>query len=279
MGANVSFIAPYQVVKPANVDSIHHIIKFATTSKLKYLIACSTISVFSFGNQFTGKVRMYEDDDLDQNLPGICRDLGYVQSKYVAEKILQKAMQKGLPVIVFRPGLILCHGETGVCDEKQWGSMAIKCCLSLGSFPSILDVKEQLVTVDFTAKAIAYISKNKNAVGKNFNLTPHPVHDITMTVLYNKFNEYFQMNLVPANYQEWVNSWKTDKHNPLFGLVSLFIDPVYKDKSLIELYEQCYYYEIKNTEKFLEGSGIDVTSPLITKKVLSNYLDFMQIPH
>ncbi|XP_065223700.1 linear gramicidin synthase subunit D-like [Planococcus citri] len=279
LGANVSYLAPYQILKPANVNGTQHIIKFATTNKLKYLIACSTISVFSFGNLFTGKVRMYKDDDLDQNLPSICRDLGYVQSKYVAEKILEKAMQKGLPVIGFRPGLLFCHSVTGVCDEKQWGSMAMKCCLSIGVFPSLLDAREQLVTVDFAAKAIAYISKDINAVGKNFSLTPHPVHDITNTVLFNKFNEYFQMNLVHADFQDWLNIWKTDQHNPLFGLVNLFTEPLYKGKCLIELHEQCYYHEIKNTETFLEGSGIDVTSPMITKEVLSNYLDFIQIPH
>ncbi|XP_065203890.1 linear gramicidin synthase subunit D-like [Planococcus citri] len=279
LGANVSYLPPYQILKPTNIDGTQHIIKFATTSKLKYLIACSTVSVFSFAHLFTGKVRTYEDDDLDQNLPGICRDLGYVQSKYVAEKLLEKAIQKGLPVIRFRPGLLLCHSETGVCDEKQWGAMVIKCCLSIGVFPSILDSREQLVTVDFVAKAISCISKDKNAVGKNFSLTPHPVHDITNTGLFNKFNEYFQMNLVPADFQDWLDIWKTDKHNPLFGLVNLFTEPLYKGKCLIELYEQCYYHEIKNTEKFLKGSGIDISSPLITKEVLSNYLDFVQIPH
>ncbi len=45
---------------------------------------------------------MRESDDIDQNLPAVSRDIGYVRSKWVMEKIADLAAKQGLPLMTFR---------------------------------------------------------------------------------------------------------------------------------------------------------------------------------
>jgi thioester reductase-like protein len=81
-GAAVNFIKPYNELRAANVLGTVELIK------LSYLANCrinyiSTLSV------------------LDRNTQS-----GYVQSKQVAERLLQQANEKGLLVTIFRPDKI-----------------------------------------------------------------------------------------------------------------------------------------------------------------------------
>ncbi|WP_160716733.1 amino acid adenylation domain-containing protein [Chitinophaga solisilvae] len=274
-GGNVNYIKPYPIMKAVNVDGIQKIIAFATTTKLKYLVACSTVAVFSWGYLLTGKTWMYEDEDIHQNLPTICRDTNYVRSKWVMEKILEKAKKKGLPVIGIRLGFVMCHGTTGATEMNQWWGSFVRCCLSLGVYPMIMGLKDQLITVDFVAKAIVHISKNKDAPGKYFHMVPSPVHDLSVSDFFVKLNECLNLNLVPAHFRDWLALWKDNENSPLYSLLSLFTEEVVPGKSLVEVYEMTYYFERRNTDEFLKGT--DIKTPVINKELLTKYLDFMGV--
>lgn len=60
---------------------------------------------------------------------------GYVQSKWVAEEILQKAADSTLlrPTIV-RVGQI-CGGETGVWNSNEWFPLMVRSSTALEAFP------------------------------------------------------------------------------------------------------------------------------------------------
>ncbi|WP_409300778.1 amino acid adenylation domain-containing protein [Pseudomonas sp. KCJK8993] len=275
IGGNVNYVKPYAEMSADNVNGIQEIIRFATTSKLKYLVACSTIAVFSWGHLITGKTWMCEDDDIHQNLPAVCRDTNYVRSKWVMENILEEAKKKGLPVIGIRPGFVMCQSDSGATEMNQWWGSLVRCCVALGTYPMIMGLKDQLVTVDFVAKAIVHISQNKKSPGKFFHLVPEPVHDISLSEFFEKIKEYFGIKLRPIHYREWLNQWRDNEHSPLYSLLSLFTEEVAPGKSLVESYEMTYYFDRKNTSEFLKGSGIE--TPPIDKSLLSRYLDFMGI--
>ncbi|XZF14515.1 non-ribosomal peptide synthetase family protein [Chitinophagaceae bacterium MMS25-I14] len=274
-GSSVSYLQPYPVIKGPNIDGLQEVIRLATTTKVKYLALLSSMGVFSWGRPFTGNTWMNEQDDIDQNLPAVSCDLGYIKSKWVMEKMMQEAIARGLPVINFRLGFAVCSGITGATVLNQWWGSLVRSCVQTGAFPLVMGLKDELTTVDYMAKAIVHIGRKKEAVGKNFHLSPDPENDVSLTDFFAKMNEYYDLELKGLPYHEWLNLWRHDTENPLYPLLSLFTDDVHEGKSLVEAYENTYYYDRSNTRDFLADSSL--TPPRFDKKLMTPYLEYMDV--
>eukprot|EP00029_Vermamoeba_vermiformis_P012498 TRINITY_DN7323_c0_g1_i1.p1 TRINITY_DN7323_c0_g1~~TRINITY_DN7323_c0_g1_i1.p1 ORF type:complete len:323 (-),score=53.24 TRINITY_DN7323_c0_g1_i1:92-1060(-) len=161
IGATVNHILPYSKMKAANVDSVVDIIRFACTKKLKLVNYASTLGVFS------GKTTaLKEDTDIETNN---LQDLGgYNQTKWVAEKILQVARQRGVTVNIFRPGLITWSAENGAFNPQDWLHHLVVGSILMGKAPQAR-AKFNFGSVDSAAKAIAILGKQP--LNKNFHLT------------------------------------------------------------------------------------------------------------
>jgi amino acid adenylation domain-containing protein/thioester reductase-like protein len=274
-GSSVSYLQPYPVIKGANIDGLQEIIRLATTKKVKYLALLSSMGVFSWGRPFTGNTWMTETDNISQNLSAVSKDLGYIKSKWVMEKMMEEAIAKGLPVINFRLGFAVCNGTTGATVMSQWWGSLVRSCVETGAFPLVMGLKDELTTVDYMTKAIVHIAGQQNAVGKNFHLSPKPENDVSMTDFFAKMNEYYGLDLKGMPYQDWMALWKTDIDNPLYPLLSLFTDDVHEGRSLVESYEHTYYYDRSNTEAFLAGTGLE--PPVFDRELMTPYLQFMGV--
>jgi len=274
-GSSVSYVQPYELIKKSNIDGLHNVIDLAVTTKIKFLVLLSSMGIFSWGRPFTKKTWMYEDDAIDQNMAAVSRDLGYIKSKWVMESIAQKAKEKGLPVINFRLGFAVCHSTSGATVMNQWWGALIRSCVQLKSFPLVMGLKDELTTVDYMCKAIMHISKKKEAVGLNFHLSPLAENDVSLTDFCAKMNEYYDTNLEGMEYHQWLNQWKFDNNLPIYPLLSLFTEDVHEGKSLVEAYENTYYYDRSNTKYFLEDANL--VPPVFDKKLMTPYLEFMGI--
>lgn len=274
-GSSVSYLQPYPVIKSSNIDGLHQIIRLTTTGNPKYLALLSSMGVFSWGRPFTGKTWMYENDDINQNLSAVSKDLGYIKSKWVMEKMIQEAMSKGLQVINFRLGFAVCNEVTGATVMSQWWGSLVRSCVQLGAFPLVMGLKDELTTVDYMTKAIVHIARKKEAVGTNFHLSPEPENDVSMTDFFAKINEYYGLGLRGIPYDEWLDLWKKKSDNPLYPLLSLFTDDVHEGKSLVEAYENTYYYDRSNTRKFLSDSALK--PPVFNEALMTPYLQYMGI--
>ena len=270
----VNFIMPYSYMKKDNVQGVREIINFCTTTKIKPLILMSTISVYSWGHRFTGKTHVYEEDDIDENLPAIRADLGYVQSKWVMEKVADLAATKGLPLMTFRLGYATCHSQTGVYASYQWWGRFIKTCLVHNAVPDLKNLREGLTTVDYMAKAAIYISRNPAALGKKFNLCQSEGKNLSLKDFCECVGRYYGRELTVIPYKEWLALWETDTESHLYPLLGLFKDDMYEGKSVIELYQNTYIWDKRNVNHFLEGSGI--TEAEFNDKVLEQYLRRLQ---
>lgn len=274
-GSSVSYVQPYSLIKKSNIDGLHNIIDLAVTGKIKFLMLLSSMGVFSWGRPFTKKTWMYEDDSIDQNMAAVSRDLGYIKSKWVMESIAEKARNKGLPITNFRLGFAVCHSTSGATVMNQWWGSLIRSCIQLNSFPLVMGLKDELTTVDYMCKAIMHISKKKEAVGLNFHLSPLPENDVSLTDFCAKINEYYDFSLKGMEYHQWLNQWKYDSNLPIYPLLSLFTEDVHEGKSLVEAYENTYYYDRSNTQEFLADSHL--TPPVFDKKLMTPYLEFMGV--
>lgn len=230
----------------------------------------STISVYSWGHLHTGKRVMRENDDIDQNLQAVSRDIGYVRSKWVMEKIADLAAAQGLPLMTFRPGYATCHSRTGVNADYQWWGRLVKTCISSGTVPDLRDLREGLTTVDYMTQAIAHVSRNPQALRHKFNLIHQWRHNLTLREFFSLLEREFGYRFHPLPFAQWRAQWENDSDAPLYPLLSLFKDPMVDELSTVELYQDTYRWDCSNLQRFLQGSGID--EPHFTRQLLLNYL-------
>lgn len=112
---------------------------------------------------------------------------GYGQSKWVAERIVQRAKDHGLPVVIYRPGLV-CFlsttnrylkgtiggaSDTGVLNSADFVTRVMWCVLLLGKYP-VSDATINIAPVDWVAAAIVYLSQKEDSIDSIFHLiNPH----------------------------------------------------------------------------------------------------------
>ena len=274
-GSSVNFIEPYSYMKAPNVEGLREIIKLAGAERTKCLALLSTISVYSWGHIFTGKTVMLESDDIEQNLMSVSKDIGYVRSKWVMEAVADLAAKEGLPLITYRLGYAMCHSETGASAPYQWWSGLVKNCVEFQSYPALMELREGLITVDYMTKAMGHITRNKEAIGKKFNLIASPETNLTLEDFFGLMKDYYPLTLQSLPYKEWRKQWEDDSKNRLYPLTSLFKDNMHEGLSTVELYQNTYVWDCSNVIQFLEGSGIK--EPVFDKDMLDGYLKYLGI--
>ncbi|MEG4822414.1 amino acid adenylation domain-containing protein, partial [Microcoleus sp. M2-A5] len=164
-GAFVKFTYPYSVLKPANVLGTQEVLRLASQSKLKPVHLISTISVFSAMGEAGIKV-VREEDELT---PGEGLKGAYTQTKWVAEKLVEVARDRGIPVTIYRPGRISGDSKTGACNPSDLLYRLIAGCVQLGCAPDD-DKLMNVAPVDYVSGAIVHLSRQKELLGKTFHL-------------------------------------------------------------------------------------------------------------
>ncbi|CAF1184558.1 unnamed protein product [Adineta steineri] len=158
-GANVNFILSYNQLYPANVVGTKEMINFAcfnpsTCIPIQYV---STISVLSNHLDFNQEI------SIDNISPNKLVN-GYAQSKWVAEKLIQKAIDCGLSVNIYRLGLICADSRTGACNQHDFYTLLFNEIMKIHSYPkSMISYHFNGLPVDFTAKIIVHLSNNENS--------------------------------------------------------------------------------------------------------------------
>lgn len=170
-GALVHWMYPYERLKPTNVLGTQEVLRLAGYAHVKPLHFVSSLSVFPVVNNADVKV-VREQDSLDHGgtLYG-----GYTQSKWVAEKVVTIARAKGLPVSIYRPGLIVGHSQTGAWNTDDVTSRMIKSWIELGYAPDV-EAEIDMTPVDYVSRAIVHLSQLQDPPGRVFHLAnPRPV--------------------------------------------------------------------------------------------------------
>jgi thioester reductase-like protein len=161
--AHVNFIYPYEALRATNVLGIHEIIQFAFHSRIKSLHHLSTAAIWPMGSQYT----YYEKDSIDH--VGLL-NLGYDESKWVGEKCLLHAAERGLPLVRYRPGEVGGDSITGHSVTDHFIIACLKGFLQFGAFPD-LDIEVDVAPVDYVVKALVHLAFHRNVLGHAFHLT------------------------------------------------------------------------------------------------------------
>jgi amino acid adenylation domain-containing protein/thioester reductase-like protein len=258
-GAMVNFVYPYAAHKKANVLGTQEILRLACRSKLKPVHHVSTLSILHNGEHDDGHLYL-ENEDIDKISAPFG---GYAQSKWVAEKLVMQAGERGIPYAIYRPGLVSGHSVTGAWNHDNMISSMTRACLLLGTAPD-LDVVANIVPVDFVSASILNLSLNPDNWNMIYHLeNPEPMHlDYLLESL---AAEGFNPRKVPFE------EWRKDLFNAVVHLENGGWESYLP---LIEEVEEKQIFmphiDLSNTLSRLEGSGI--SCPPVDDKLLSTYI-------
>ncbi|MFF8828606.1 amino acid adenylation domain-containing protein [Streptomyces sp. NPDC015131] len=159
-GAEVNLAYGYERLRAANVDGTAEVLRLAAAHRTVPVHHVSTVGVFPPAGPPVGRV-----------LPGhplgdvtLLRN-GYAESKWVAETLVARAGERGLPVTVYRPTRIAGATATGVCQTSDFLWLLVKGCLQVGAAPGDYVSDFDLVPVDHVSGAITALATGRAAPG------------------------------------------------------------------------------------------------------------------
>lgn len=268
--ATLNYVYPYSALKTPNVLGTQEVLRLACLFKVKPVHYVSSVAVFE-SPFYAGKI--VKEDDSFEHWQGIF--LGYSQTKWVAEKLVTIARDRGLPVTIHRPPLIAGDSKTGACNTDDFINLVIKGCIQMGYFPDV-DYMLDASPVDYVSKAIVYLSKQKESLGKAFHLQ-HPAPVPLSNLLDWMHSLGFAIEAIP--YQQWQTKLINDissAENPLYTLRPFLLERWSEEQITIpDLYLQSRrpIINCEATLNALAGSGI-VCPPMDTQLFMtySTYL-------
>ncbi|MCP2257820.1 amino acid adenylation domain-containing protein/thioester reductase domain-containing protein [Streptoalloteichus tenebrarius] len=250
-GATVNFVYPYSALRKPNVGGTRELLRLACTERLKGFHHVSTADVVLASHM----PRPLLEDETALRTPSDDPG-GYTGSKWVAEKIANIARRRGVPVSIYRPGLILGHTTTGATQPEDYLVVSFRGFVAMGvvpDYPRILDA----VPVDYVAAAITHISLREEGIGEIYHLfNPAPVSIRRFCDWIRSFG--YDFRIVPFEEAREL-ALRVRPGHPLYSMVPLIRDAEVEpqrslDPELID--EVRPELECRNTLRLLAGSGI-----------------------
>lgn len=214
-GSKLSYVAPYEYLKAANVLGTQEALRLAVTTRLKPLHHVSSLGIILDYQQLRGG---QETDPMDASM---CPPIGYFQTKYVSELLVRIARERGIPTTIHRIGLVVGDSRTGVSNVDDFVARILVGCIQSGYAPDIHNAMD-MTPVNFISAAMLYLSQQNESLGKVFHLlNPNPIHwsDIFDIVI----EAGFPVTKLPFN--EWVEAVEeraNPETNPLYPLLPFF---------------------------------------------------------
>ena len=268
--AMLNYVYPYSALKTANVLGTQEVLRLASAYKVKPVHYVSSVAIFE-SPAYAGKV-VKEQDDFD-HWEGIF--LGYSQTKWVAEKLVKIAGDRGVPITIYRPPLISGHSQTGVCNTDDFINLMVKGCLQMGCFPDV-DYMMDMSPVDYVSKAVVYLSRQKESIGKAFNLQhPQPAAFKILVEWIRSFG--YSVKMIP--YEEWqaelINN-VSSVDNPLYTLRPFLLER-WSDEQLTipDLYLQARRPHISCQDTLHALAGSSIVCPPIDSQLFMTYTAYL----
>ncbi|WP_434559424.1 amino acid adenylation domain-containing protein [Pseudomonas sp. Z4-20] len=226
--AHVNHVLDYESLARDNVEPIFECLRLCEGRSKKIFNFVSTLSACS-ALDADGQV-------LEQpaaKTPPIYIKNGYNLSKWVGERILQRARDVGVRVNLFRPGNISFNSQTGVCQpHKNRLMLMLKGSIQLGQVPD-LSLNFDLMPVDFLARFIAFHASRYQPTQAVFNLhNPEPLGWDAYVASFRDSGREFSLVSV-ADWQQQLA--RVDADNALFGVLGFYLNGFEEDIGDISL--------------------------------------------
>lgn len=257
--AVVSLVRDYRSLRAVNVLGTREMLGFAAAVRPKPLHYVSTLAVAPEVSISPEVAEAFVPQH-----PGL-RD-GYKQSKWIAERLVQQAGERGLPVAVYRLGRVVGAPSTGVVNGQDLVWRLLRAGLPTGALPE-LDVTETWTPVDYVGRAIVRLSLALQASGTVYNLAPVP--DVRLTEVFDWVRDYgyaVERCPVPA-WRARLQGGADAADSATLAFFDLQSGAVAENQKLGLGHVRC-----DNLTRGLAGSGVEC--PPIDRAIMSRYLDY-----
>ncbi|BCX65518.1 non-ribosomal peptide synthetase [Pseudomonas izuensis] len=220
--ANVNHVLDYESLARDNVEPIFECLRLCEGRSKKIFNFVSTLSASSTMSA-DGKVLELPA----AQTPPIYIKNGYNLSKWVGERVLERARERGVRVNLYRPGNISFNSLTGVCQpHKNRLMLMLKGSIQLGQVPEFT-LNFDLMPVDFLARFIAFHASRYQPEKAVFNLhNPEPLSWDNYVASFREAGRAFSMVSV-ADWQQQLG--RVDSDNALFGVLGFYLNGFEED--------------------------------------------------
>jgi myxalamid-type nonribosomal peptide synthetase MxaA len=169
IAAQVSMLLPYEVLRANNALAVHSVLKLATTGRPKTVHHVSTVEVLTdTDRRAAGALSERGTADSPALLDG-----GYAQSKWVAEKLIEQARQRGVTAYIYRAGRLSAHSSSGAFNEHDFLVRLLDACGQVGAAP-VLDLVVDMTPVDVASRALVLLAKTAPSQATFHLVHPRP---------------------------------------------------------------------------------------------------------
>ncbi len=165
-GAEVDWVKPYTSIRAANVDGTRTIIELAATNTLKPLHYISTMWVLNPDGASKEEVIKGFSETHRAGWRGL--ENGYAQSKWVAENLIFKAADIGIPTTSHRMDFIVGSTHTGIIPNHDFLARLLQDSI-INCTVSEENIYLDVVAVDYLAKAIIKLGGQYHEPGTVFH--------------------------------------------------------------------------------------------------------------
>lgn len=220
--AQVNHVLDYPALAADNVQPLFECLRLCEGRSKKIFNFVSTLSACSARDE-QGRVL---EAPAAATPPLYIRN-GYNLSKWVGERILERAREQGVWVNLFRPGNISFNSISGVSQPHRNRLMLmLKGSLQLGQVPA-LELEFDLMPVDFLARFIGFHASRYRAAQAVFNLhNPEPLRWERYVSAFRDYGQTFELVSV-ARWQRELQ--RVDRDNALFDVLGFYLEGFEED--------------------------------------------------
>lgn len=174
LGAICNFSTSYENLRPTNVLGVEHITRLALTAGVRCYVHVGSTSVYG----------PYRGKPFSEDAPREPQD-NYGRSKRDGEDVVRRRMAEGLPAIITRPCTVYgpgCNDGAGKVFSRP---------SKIAAIPGNGRQRLSNIRAEDVAVAVEYLSRQKDAFGKTFNLADnsHPTVGEALTLAAKAFGQ------------------------------------------------------------------------------------------
>ncbi|MFC7310641.1 thioester reductase domain-containing protein [Streptomyces monticola] len=257
-GARVHWLHPYTALRAANVAGTQEVLRLAARHRTVPVHYVSTVGVFDGPREDGEPLKVTDPTGPAELLPS-----GYLQSKWVAEQIIELARGRGLPVSVYRVDVISGDTVNGACQTRDFVWLSLKGILQSGAAPAGVEGRFHLLPVDYVSGTILTVSRQPESAGRTFHLFNQSSLSLGECVENLRRLGY---ELGELDWSQWRERVQSDRENALQPLLHAF--------ELMTSDTDSFYPPIDTSETEAALTDTDVNCPPLTSELFARYAEF-----
>jgi thioester reductase-like protein len=263
--ALVDFVRPYAQLEAANVIGTQEIIRLAAAGSRgpTPLNLISTIGIFDTNTQRGD--HLIREHDVPEHEAGFRN--GYGHSKWAGEQLAIQARRRGLPLRIFRPGVVCGSTRTGAWQPDMVAALLKSFVESGTAIRPVADGSLDAAPADYVAQAIVHIARRADTLGEIFHLNnPAPTPWRTIYRALAQLGHALEL----VDYGSWLASLTGPTADPALLPYAAY----FKTRDQAWKLRQSSF-DTSNTRAALLGS--DIRCPVVDAKLLALYLEHFRM--